>query len=181
MAPGTWGYWISSETSVITCAVGTDSIWLNWTATSTGTLSPWADATTAGHEYVYKKTRAAMRREREEAQRKQYEEEITRRKAKAAEAKAEQLLVALLSLSQRAELEKDRTFTVIGGKTKRRYRVAAGQTHGNVKEVDENGKIVASLCCQPENVPTWDANLAQKLMLERCEDEFLRIANRRAV
>ena len=156
MAPGTWGYWISSETSVITCAVGTDSIWLNWTATSTGTLSPWADATTAGHE-------------------------ITRRKAKAAEAKAEQLLVALLSLSQRAELEKDRTSSLIGGKTKRRRRVAAGQTHGNGKEVDENGKIVASLCCQPENVPTWDANLAQKLMLERCEDEFLRIANRRAV
>lgn len=112
-----------------------------------------------------------------EARRRRYEEECqkaTDARLKA-QARARALLMTSLTPAQRESLEKFRFFDIeISGKT---YRIHQG-THGNVRQV-ENGREVVTFCAQPEGVPTEDAMLAQKLMLETDEAAFLRVANAR--
>jgi hypothetical protein len=61
---------------------------------------------------------------------------------------------------------------------RRRYRINRGRSR-NVQEIDlGNGRIIKTLCAHPAAaVPDEDTMLAQKLMLETAEAEFLRIAN----
>jgi hypothetical protein len=96
-----------------------------------------------------------------------------------ADKKAEALLRCLLREDQRAQYERERAFEVVtskGGGT-RRYRLRKGRT-GNVFLVNEHGREVESYCIHPnENVPDADNLIAQKLLLEADETEFLRIAN----
>ena len=82
---------------------------------------------------------------------------------------------------QRKLFKLGRHFMVHSRDAKRRYKIEYG-TAGNVKLLREDGKAVASFCIHPEiHVPTEDVMLAQKLLLETAEDEFLRIANRTAI
>lgn len=103
---------------------------------------------------------------------------------KLARERAAILLQESLSERQRAELRDKGYFSLetIDSKTgqRRRYQIAGGRgQHGNVYQVDESGKRIYSFCIQPrERVPDEDAMLAQKLMLEHCEEDFLKIANR---
>ncbi len=92
-----------------------------------------------------------------------------------AKARAMSLLKACLTKEQVACLEKNKFFYVTA-KSGRKYRIDQG-THGNVKVVDRDNKVIERLCIQPDGVPEGDSMLAQKLMIEVAEDQFRRHAN----
>ena len=51
---------------------------------------------------------------------------------------------------------------------------------GNIREIDHDGKEIASLCVNvPNDLPRNDNVLTQKLMLEYAEERILSLANRR--
>jgi hypothetical protein len=62
-------------------------------------------------------------------------------------------------------------------KSGKKYRINRGRS-ANVDVLDENGKVVRSLCAHPrDGVPDADTMLSQALMLKHDEPGFLRIAN----
>jgi hypothetical protein len=86
------------------------------------------------------------------------------------------LLLRCLSAAQRAEFERTLGFCVRGA-SGCRYRIGYSTT-ANVEVLGENGEVLFRLCAGPNRLPTPSVLLAQKLMLEACEAEFLRIAAR---
>ena len=88
------------------------------------------------------------------------------------------LLMRCLSPTQRAEFKRSRAFTV-RGKGGQQYRVTHGTT-ANIELLTRSGRIAQRLCAGPVGIPTPAVMLAQKLMLESQEAEFLRIAYVRA-
>ncbi len=93
-----------------------------------------------------------------------------------ADKRSEELLLDSLDEVQRLMYEKAKKFLVRGGETGREYEIHRGRTK-NVVFKDENG-TEKRLCAHPkDSVPDCDTVLAQKLMLETCEREFLGIAN----
>jgi hypothetical protein len=91
---------------------------------------------------------------------------------KAAAERAERLLEACLTSGQREQLQKNGWF-VVYSKSGRAYQIRRGRAR-NVVEVNTR----RTYCCHPvDNVPDADTMLAQKLMIESQEDEFLRTAN----
>lgn len=96
--------------------------------------------------------------------------------ARAARRKARRLLLRNLTPEQRVSYRRSRSFVAVSP-TGVRYLIKFGR-HANVYILDEEGKAVASLCGFPsEKVPNEDTLLAQKMMLESCEEEFLEVAN----
>lgn len=195
-------YYSTNGTS--TC-VATDTIWLAWsgtvgaatttacTNTTASTWTYWCDATNVYHgqlNNVYQPSELtaeerAARDERNAAlaeERRQHALQL-----EAARKRAKKLLVDNLNRNQRAQLAKHGWFVVKGGQSGKKYRINAGAYAGNVYELpeaanDNEPRHVASYCGHIDQhlVPVEDNALAQKLMLEAAEDEFLRIANRRA-
>jgi hypothetical protein len=97
---------------------------------------------------------------------------------RAAEARADRLLEANLSQTQREEFEERGYFMVTGGETGKCYRIRRGHQM-NVEELDKNGKRRHVLCFMPEgHLAQGDVMLAQKIALELFEFEALKIANR---
>jgi hypothetical protein len=90
--------------------------------------------------------------------------------------RSRELLLACLSGAQRAEFARTQGFRV-RGVSGRRYRIGYSAT-ANIEVLDERGEVLYRLCAGPNRVPTAAVLLAQKLMLEACEAEFLRIAAR---
>lgn len=88
---------------------------------------------------------------------------------------AKELLMSLLSAEQRDMLLK-RQYFLVKAKSGRIYRIDEG-THGNLKVLDKDMKVIERLCIQPNNVPAGDAMLMQKLMIETAEDVFRSHAN----
>lgn len=84
------------------------------------------------------------------------------------------LLVRCLTPAQRKEFERERAFTV-RGTSGQLYRITYGTT-SNVEVVNASGEVLSRLCAGPTGLPTPAVMLAQKLMLESAEREFLRIA-----
>jgi hypothetical protein len=100
----------------------------------------------------------------------------------AAEERAEKLLRENLSAKQREELSSQGFFTLqtFTDGERRIYRIRRGRSR-NVEQVTESGQRIKTLCAHPiEMVPDADTMLAQKLMLEAAETDFLRIANHSA-
>jgi hypothetical protein len=94
----------------------------------------------------------------------------------AAAARAKALLEENLSAAQRDELAKARYFTVHSHDAQREYRITHGRA-GNVL-LFKDGRAVKKFCIHPAIAcPDEDTMLAQKLLLETDEKEFLRIAN----
>jgi len=98
-----------------------------------------------------------------------------------AQQRAEALLLSHLTAEQAGTFRDNKWFVVEGGKSKRKYRVRTnGELVANIDVMD--GDRVAHRLCGHINhtagVPTNDHFLAQKVMLELAEDEFLRLANR---
>ena len=94
----------------------------------------------------------------------------------AAMERAERLLEACLSLAQRDQFQSEGWF-LVRSPSGRRYQIRRGRAR-NVIEVNMQGRRLRTLCCHPvDGVPDADTMLAQKLMLETQEDEFLRLAN----
>lgn len=85
-----------------------------------------------------------------------------------------------LTDAQKAELADKRYFTIRTLRPQgeeRIYRIHRGRSR-NVEQVDQNGKRLKTLCIHPDiSCPDEDTMLAQKLLLESEEDQFLRIAN----
>lgn len=90
--------------------------------------------------------------------------------------RARELLVGCLSATQRAEFKRTLGFRVRGA-SGRSYWIGYSAT-ANVEVLDEAGEVQYRLCAGPDRVPTPAVLLAQKLMLEASEAEFLRIAVR---
>lgn len=87
-----------------------------------------------------------------------------------------ELLLECLTPAQRAEFHRMRAFTV-QGESGRRYRITYGTT-ANIEVLAQAGWVEHRLCAGPEGLPAPAVMLAQKLMLESREEEFLRIAAR---
>lgn len=117
-----------------------------------------------------------------DAQRRKQAAELERH-AEAAKERARGLLLDNLSPEQRETFDKNGWFVVEGGKSKKRYRISGKDGHvaANVEVLAGEG-VSHRLCghCDVAKAPLADQLLAQKLMLEHAEDDFIKIANRHA-
>ena len=87
------------------------------------------------------------------------------------------LLVSNLSPTQLQQFARYDFFDVIGGDTGTRYRIRNGQTL-NVAQLNASGGSVRLFCFEPQGaLPVADVMLAQKIALELCESEAIRLAN----
>jgi hypothetical protein len=174
----TWQIWAGSTTSsgTITCSTTNDT-WNSWIRIgSSRIISPERRVLTAeeirAEEVARAEAQEALRR-RSIAM--EAEARVREEKAREAAARAETLLLSILSERQREELHRDKAFVVEGRHA--RYRIRRGWS-GNVDVIGRDGRIQRRLCAHPViHVPNADNMAAQKLMLETNEDEFLRIAN----
>jgi hypothetical protein len=100
----------------------------------------------------------------------------------AANARARELLLEHLTPQQRETFTKHHWFIVEGGRSKQKYRINGHRgLSGNVDVVGASNRVSHRLCAHLNStLPMGDQLVAQKLMLEFDEDEFLRIANRHA-
>lgn len=87
------------------------------------------------------------------------------------------LLVRCLTPAQRSEFARSSTFKV-RGQSGQQYRITYATT-SNVEVLSPSGTVSRRLCALPAgDLPIPAVMLAQKLMLETREAEFLRIASR---
>lgn len=103
--------------------------------------------------------------------------------AKAANEKARVLLMRHLTKEQQETHRKHGYFDVQGQSTPytgRHFRIYTASATMNVYLMDGDRKIEC-YCAAPENVPRCDALLAQKVMIETNEREFMRKANKMRV
>lgn len=163
-------------------SAATDTAWLRWNedkCTWAATMNSaiwnhWTDR----HEQkkMTEAERAAVEARRREADRRAEEERKVRAAVvQVAMNKAERLLMSALNDRQRDDLKNKGYFNCKSQKG-HVYRIYKG-THGNVRLLNKAGGEVERLCIQPDNVPDWDAMLAQKLHIEFNEDDFRKTAN----
>ena len=91
--------------------------------------------------------------------------------------RAHELLLSHLTPKQRESFERNRFFVIEGGKSKKKYRIRdTGHLVANIDVLDNDGMRVRGLCghCAGHDIPLYDSLLAQKLMLETSEEEFLK-------
>jgi len=98
-----------------------------------------------------------------------------------ARARARQLLRAHLNETQREQFEGAGSFVVVAP-SGRRYRIRSATT-SNVRDEAEGAEYCMQFRSDPQclSIPLEDLMLAQKLLLECDEPQFLRIANKRSV
>jgi hypothetical protein len=171
----TWSTWCTDTTSS-----ATDNVWIAWCdheleiCGQLGTVviqSPYIVRPTTVPEPTEEQRAEWARQDRE---RKRRQEEEQRQIAEANE-KAETLLKDVLN-------EEDYQFLLemnhlLVETEEHRYKISR---RGTVREVDEEGKEIASFCIHERGfrLPDADAVLMHKLMLECDEEEWLRIANK---
>jgi hypothetical protein len=86
------------------------------------------------------------------------------------------LLLENLSARQWEQYQAFGYFDVTGSDTGRRYRIFHGRSR-NVRELGPNGRLGTGKCFLPQgDLVTGDCMLAQKIALENCESEALRVA-----
>lgn len=163
----------------------TDQVWVGWadaTAATTNVVTNYAHGDTfwfAWNEQVeLTAEQKAARRVAEAAHEARLQAEL--HALVAIKSRAEKLLQACLTTEQQGQLHAHGWFE-LRTPSGRHYRIRRGRA-GNVIELDRaTGRPLCSYCCHPiDLVPDEDTMLAQKLMLEHQEDDFLRLANRRA-
>jgi hypothetical protein len=175
---GTANVW-TTWTTQVTCAT-TSTVWDAWNdcgqsnATTTSLFQAQTSQQVAPPPTEEQLARIAAERERlieEQKIRLERREEALRR--------AKGLLLSYLTQTQREELVRDGGFSVIGGHTKRRYRINAEERPGNVEVFDRAGRRIHRLCAHDRRhgTPWPDQLLAQKFYLEHHEEEFLAVAN----
>lgn len=122
--------------------------------------------------------RAQAENARIEAERAHFKQEEER--SAAARARALALLRSHLTPAQRQTFATNKWFVVEGGRSKAKYRIRSHACAGNI-EILDGERVTHRLCGHCDSsIPLGDQLLAQKLMLELDEDEFLKLANRRA-
>ena len=92
-----------------------------------------------------------------------------------AEQRAMTLLLGNLTEAQRRQFAAFRYFDVIGGESRRRYRIWH-RAQQNIEELDRFGNRRCVWCVHPIGVALGDVLLAQKTALELFEFEAIRIA-----
>jgi hypothetical protein len=91
--------------------------------------------------------------------------------------RALRLLRSWLSPEQRAQLDTEGYFEVIGSHTGRRYRIYY-KASTNVYELNAGGEPILGWCFGPDpKLPVGDIMLAQKIALEVQESNTLALAN----
>lgn len=168
------------------------NVWTAWNGTGTAASSSsvtqiWADWQTSAGTTTLPVYRPPARREPtpeeiaaiEERQRRWDAEQAERARVQAeADVRARALLLDVLTDEQREEFVATERFRVRGSKGGV-YEVRCNSgVSGNVRGRPHMGGRERSYCIHPTNgVPRHDTYLAQKLLLEHDEDEFLRVAN----
>lgn len=193
-----WNIWHGGTGSTLTaCTTDNSTIWNAWnsgiisiqTTGSATTWNQWQDVdpyANLGPRRLVETPEQRAQRDAEEARyraerdaqnaRWREEDRARARKKEEADDTALKLLVSMLNDQQKSDLKNHKYFFV-DAPSGRLYRIDYG-THGNVKVVDRNTrKIIERLCIQPNGVPTGDANLMQKLLIETAEDVFRSHAN----
>ena len=192
----------TSGSTITTTATSGTTVWFDWcantthtTATTTATANSiwaiWSTAATGSNlvavrsgnprvvetaEQIRERAESLQRYRAEQAERAALE----RRIAEEANARAEQLLLGVLSAEQRETYQRARHI-IVTGRSGRRYRVRRGRV-GNVDVIGRNGHIESRLCAHPGVwTPDADVMLAQLLHLQHDDDEFCRTANRHQV
>ena len=158
-----WGQWIAVDGASLTTNADTNAatVWVEWNRSGTQVIRQVYQAPPRPSASTPAEMQARLEKEAKE-------------KAEA-DARANELLEAYLTDEQRRQLRELDAF-IVDLKSKQ-YRIRRGWA-GNVDEI-KDGMVVARHCIHPiSRVPYGDHMLAQKLMLENNEAEFLRIANR---
>lgn len=165
----TWVSWNDTSTSTETSSSA--DVWYAWvnetTSTTSVTLSipPRIELTA---EERAEQERLALERERRRLEAQQKED--------AAIEKARQLLLEQLDEPNRERLHRERQIHV-WSKSGKTFKIKCGRQH-NIFELDSQGKEIREYCIHIRDaVPNFDNMLAQKLMIENREDDFLKIAN----
>lgn len=175
-----WFYWCEATTASSTSVTleRNDASWLAWSSAFTTVLttaaSNWADRNTLPQQATPEQVREDLRRMRR-----------VNAEWRLARIRAERLLTNHLSREQQRDLKQHGFFKLYVNDKKGQskiYRIRRGRSM-NVDLVRElpGGVLepIQTLCAHPEMmVPDADTMLVQKLMLETCEEEFLRIANK---
>lgn len=185
---GPWEYWIQ-QTS--TTASTSSYIWDQWTGDigySTTSDSQtiyypiWVNTQReyrANNPFISAVTRPYVPPTAEELAARRQEEEQRKQRKEAAEKAAEELLMSHMTPEQREMYQKMKRFHVISA-TGKRFEVDATRRMHNVFQLDEQGKRVVEHCIyQTGDTPQGDNLLAQKLLLEHDEAQFVAIANQR--
>jgi len=190
LIPNTW-VWTTSQVATTTSATTT----IYWLAANSTATTAWYTPTTIGTNPwpVYwfgddqEMQQRVERRLETNARWRQRQLEVAapaiirHRIDDTAKQRARELLLEHLTPEQRTMFELQGWFIVWGGRTKTKYRIRGNRESvvGNV-DVMSDDRVTHRLCghCAPDQVPFGDQLLAQKLMIELDEHEFLRIANR---
>lgn len=162
----TWPIWCDTATSTATTNVW--NTWVNCTIINTTGI-------TITQPQIIQRPATPEELRALAAQRERYATHQATRDL--AETKARILLFDNLTPRQQEDLKRIRAFFVEGS-SGIRYRIRHGRA-GNVDAIDREGKIMYTLCAHPvEDLPDQDTMLAQKLMLEHDDLDFVRRANR---
>lgn len=162
----------------------TATTWTNWATTSStngttgGIWSRWSYGSYNNPAYIVQPALTAeqLRQLEEQRQKEEIDRKHREENKRVAEERALQLLLENLDENQKAVYKSTKAIPV-KAKSGCFYRINKGRA-ANVEQVDEKGIRLKKLCFHPtESVPDYDTMLAQKLMLECCEEEVLRIAN----
>lgn len=182
-----WTYWVHVNTGTSATSAQTWTTWNSTIDTGTGgTVDSiwyfWVDGTgrvvqssAPQAEYVAPpRTPEQIAADEERRVARQHEAREREAAHVMASEKAQRLLASCLTQEQQRDLKREGSFSLkIGNK---HYRIRQGYA-GNV-ELLEDGRVVMKYCIHPrEHVPDEDTMLAQKLLLEADEGEFLRVAN----
>ena len=160
----TWGYWVDGTATVT--MTSTETVWYEWN--SSGEVRRIAPQP----RELSEEERAAQEVRQAENRRIAAEQAEKRKQAKERSMK---LLRDALDKKQRNRFDNHGHFFV-RGVSGELYRIDQGRV-ANVKVMDGD-KVKHRLCAHVrEQVPDHDNMLAQKVMLENFEDEFLRMAN----
>jgi hypothetical protein len=177
-----WNLQLNSVTQALTSHIGQPITSATTASINTTIWTNWNSALTNRHataEQVAQAQRHAREQQARQAEQTRAQAVVQAERG-LAEKRAEKLLQETLSAKQREELATKGFFTLetIAASGERRiYRIKRGRS-ANVEQVDVNGNRIKRLCIHPvAPVPDADTMVAQKLMLETGEEEFLRIAN----
>jgi hypothetical protein len=100
------------------------------------------------------------------------------RRLQEAERKGLALLLGNLTPEQSQQYDRFGYFDVVGSKTGKCYRICHG-TSRNVNELLDKNRLGPGRCFMPRgSLVAGDCMLAQKIMLENCEDQVLAVALR---
>ena len=167
----TWLTWNCTTNSTTTSC--SDNTWTTWSGTTAATNN--ASNTVTWH---CAEISAAEQKRIDQANIKRDEKlkEIAEQR-KVAKQKAERLLKRHLTKEQEDQYEDEKTFHVIS-ENGHRYEVDCQKRSENVYKLDKRGRRIMRYCIHARSdIPLPDNALAQKLMLEHNEKEFLRVAN----